>query len=199
MRMAFSTASNFFLIGCILFMLTADKKETSGIAHIIIIPVALASYFIPVSYILRVYPVHALGEIPVSLNTGIAFCGLCAAVLFMKPDTWLIRVFSSNDIGGIIARKLLPALIIFPVVIAWLWIKGEREGLFKSEEGVVLVALTYTVCFLAIIWLTARSASKIDKNDSHQKRRCGKVKSGSEPSLNLFRFKYQSPVSVMQR
>src|SRR5450759_180986 len=81
MRMTFLTACNFFLIGCILFLLTANNTKNSAIAHVIIILVAPISYFVPISYILDVYSVTELGEISVALNTGIAFCGICAAIL----------------------------------------------------------------------------------------------------------------------
>ncbi len=165
-RMAFLTACNFFILGCIVILLTVDKTKTDDLAHVLIIPVTLVSYFIPVSYILGIYSVTELTDVPVALNSGIAFCGICAVVLLIKPDTWLLRIFTDRETGGIIARKLLLPLMILPVVIAWLRINGERAGLFKSDEGVVLVALTYTVCFLVLIWLTARSVSKID-----QKRR----------------------------
>jgi PAS domain S-box-containing protein len=164
--MAFLTACNFFIIGCIVILLTVDKTKTDNLAHVLIIPVTLVSYFIPVSYILGIYSVTELTDVPVALNSGIAFCGICVVVLLIKPDTWLLRIFTDRETGGIIARKLLLPLMILPVVIAWLRINGERAGLFKSDEGVVLVALTYTVCFLVLIWMTARSVSRID-----QKRR----------------------------
>ncbi len=162
-RMAFLTACNFLIIACIVILLTVNKTKTANLAHVLIIPVALASYFVPVSYILGVYSVTELARIPVALNTGIAFCGICATILLIKPDTWLLKIFTDRETGGIVARKLLLPLMILPVVIAWLRINGERAGLFKSNEGVVLVALTYTACFLALIWLTARSVSRIDQ------------------------------------
>lgn len=165
-RMAFLTACNFLILGCIIILLTVDKTKTADLAHVLIIPVTLISYFIPVSYILGIYSVTELTHVPVALNSGIAFCGICAAVLLIKPDTWFLKIFTDRETAGIVARKLLLPLIILPVVIAWLRINGERTGLFKSDEGVVLVALTYTVCFLVLIWMTARSVSRID-----QKRR----------------------------
>jgi PAS domain S-box-containing protein len=165
-RMAFLTACNFFILGCIVILLTVDKTKTADFAHVLILPVSLTSYFVPVCYLLGISYVTKLTNEPVALNTGIAFCGICAAVLLIKPDTWLMKIFTDRETGGIVARKLFLPLMILPVVIAWLRINGERAGLFKSDEGVVLVALTYTACFLTLIWLTARSVSKID-----QKRR----------------------------
>jgi len=162
-RMAFLTACNFFIVGCIVILLTVDKTKTDDIAHVLIIPVILVSYFVPVSYILNIYSVTELSDIPIALNTGISFCALCSAILFVRPDTWLMKVFTSDKMGGIMARRVLPGLLLLPVLIGWFRIKGERAEIFKSEVGVALVALTYTGCFIWIIWRTARSINLIDE------------------------------------
>jgi PAS domain S-box-containing protein len=162
-RMAFLTACNFLLTGCIIYFFSRDKNRTADIAHILVIPVFLISYFVIVSYILGVYSATEVSGIAVSLYSGIAFCGLAASALFMKPHTWLLKLLISPDSAGIISRKLLPPLIILPILIGWFRIHGERIALFKSEEGVVLVAITYTFCFLILLWLTARSIDKIDR------------------------------------
>ena len=162
-RMDILTAVNFILLGCILFLLTRENKRSPGVAHIVIVPVFLISYLTIISYILDVYQATDLKNISVALNTAIAFCGICFAVLLMRPDTWLMKLYYSRDTAGILARKLFPALVFLPVVIGWLRIEGERTGLIKSEEGVALVAITYVFCFIILIWLTARSIDKIDR------------------------------------
>ena len=165
-RMSLSTAGSFFLLGCILLFLSVDNKKAYNIAHALIIPLILVSYYVLISYILGVYSSKEMFEVSLALNTTIAFFGICVAVLMIRPDTWLLKVFLSADTGGIFARKLLPGLMILPLIIGWFRIRGERMELFKSEEGVVLVAITYTVCFLILVLLTARSVNKMD-----QKRR----------------------------
>jgi PAS domain S-box-containing protein len=162
-RMAFLTAINFLLLSCILFLLLRNRVKASAIAHVLIIPVFFISYFTIVSYILEVDSVKEVNKVAVALNTAIAFCGICAAILFMRPDTWLMKLYNSRDTAGIISRRLLLPAILLPVVIGWLRIHGERAGLFVSEEGVVIVAIIYTLCFLIMIWQTAISVSNIDK------------------------------------
>jgi PAS domain S-box-containing protein len=162
-EMSFLTACNFLFIGCLLFLLTSNNIKASNISHIVTIPVFLISYFIIVSYILGVYSINEFSRVSGSLGTGVAFCGLVAAVLFMRPDTWLIKLLYSRDTAGIISRKLLPPLIILPIIIGWLRIYGERTRMYRSEEGVILVAVAYTTCFLILIWLTARSIERIDR------------------------------------
>jgi len=162
-RMAFLTTFNLLLISSIIFLLSSGKKRDWEITHALIIPVILISYFSVVSYLLGVYDGTDVGDVSMAFNTGIAFCFICVAVLLMKPDTWLLRVFTSDNIGGLISRRLIPVSVIIPIIIGWLRIRGERLGLFESEKGVVLVAITYTICFLVLVWFLARSVSRINQ------------------------------------
>ena len=161
-RMTLLTSCNFLLTGGILLLLLLKKEITSGIAHLLIIPVFLISYYTIVKYILDVNSVIGLSNISIPLNTDIAFCSVCTAVLLMRPQTWLLKTFTSLNTGGIFARKLIPALIILPLFIGWLHKEGDRVSLFKSEEDVILLAIIYTICFLVLVWMTARSVNKID-------------------------------------
>jgi PAS domain S-box-containing protein len=162
-RMALLTAINFLLIGCILMLLTYRSKTKAGIAHILVLPVAFSAYLVLLRYILGVNVIHGPDYIPMAINTGIALLAICAAIFIMNPDTWLMKVITANDSGRVLARKLLPTLMLLPIIIGWLRIKGEIFGLFTSHEGVVFVAAAYTVCFLVLIWFTSRSFSTIDK------------------------------------
>lgn len=162
-RMPFLTALNFSLLGAVIILFSADKKVASGIAHFLIIPVILISYFVCVSHMLGVYSAPGVNDISTPCTTGIAFCFLCAAALVMSPYTWLLKEFTSLDTGGIIARRLFPVLIVLPPIIGWLRIHGERTGLFTSNEGVVLVAIAYTVCFLVLVWFTSRFVNLIER------------------------------------
>ena len=60
------------------------------------------------------------------------------------------------------ARRLLPTLLIIPLLIGWLRLFGERTGAFVSEIGVVLVAVVYTFCLLSLVLLTVASLNRAD-------------------------------------
>lgn len=161
-RMALITAIILLNLGIILILLSTGKDRNANTAHFLIFPAAVMSYFVPVSYFLNVHELFEIDHIFVAPNTGYALCALCFAVLSIRRDTSLMNVFTSNSGGSIMARRLLPGLLILPVLIGWLRISGEQNGYYRSEIGVVLVALTYTVCFLLLVWLSARSVNHID-------------------------------------
>lgn len=178
-RMALMTAFIFLIIGFILILLSTGADRDAGIAHLLIFPAAILSYFVPVTYALDVHEFFNFNQIYVAPNTGYALCALCFAILSVRTDTWLMRQFNGDSVGSIMAQKLLPGLFILPSLIGWLRIYGEQNGYFKSEVGVVLVVITYTFCFTLLVWLSAKSANEID-----DKRR----KSEEERHLSERRF-----------
>jgi PAS domain S-box-containing protein len=161
-RMALLTAILFLITGGALVLLATGRRRAAHIAHALMIPVAMLSYMVPVSYLLGVQYLHGWYDVPVALYTGVAFCALSVAILCVRPDTWLMRIFTGGDAGGVMARRLLPGLLMIPLLIGWLRLYGERIGAFQADAGAVLVVVTYTFCLLWLIWMTARSLNKTD-------------------------------------
>ena len=152
----------FLFTGITLLLLTLEKPVASDIAHFLFFPVTIASYIVPISYLLNAFTIHELIKTPMALNSGIAFCAVCVSVYVARPETWLMKVYTSRNTGGIMARRLLPWLILLPVVIGLIRNYGEQSGLFISEVGVMLVAVIYTFGLVLLVWFTAKSVNLID-------------------------------------
>ena len=161
-RMALMTAVVFTLVGFALTLLAGGSRRAADFGHALAVPAATASYIVPLSYLLGVQSMSAVLGTPMALNTGLAFCFFCLAVFCARTDTWLMKALTGDEIGAYMARRLLPALMATPLVIGWFRLEGERTGLFSSEVGVALVAATYTVVFVVLVWLAARAANRTD-------------------------------------
>jgi PAS domain S-box-containing protein len=161
-RMAVITAALFSLYGCVLFLLAAGGRRSAGAGHALLVPVALSAYLILIGYLFNIPVLYYHMNIGVALNSDIAFFCLCIAGYCIRPRTWLMEVFTSEGAGGTMARRLLPYFLLLPLVIGWLRLKGEQSGLFGSAVGVALVALTYTACFVGILWLNAKAVNRTD-------------------------------------
>ena len=54
---------------------------------------------------------------------------MSAGILCARPDRGVMAVVSSPDAGGVLARRLLPAVIVIPAVVGWLrWLAEQRAG-----------------------------------------------------------------------
>ncbi|MBZ5589182.1 MAG: PAS domain S-box protein [Acidobacteriia bacterium] len=162
-RPALLTGILFLLTGCALGLLSTARRGAAGAAHALALAVATGGYFVTASYFLGVESIHDWLGRPVALNTGIAFCAVAAAIFAMRRDTWLLGVFAGDQAGSVIARRLLPVFLLVPLVIGWLRLFGERAGLFGSEVGVELVAVTYALLLVGLVWLAARSVNRTDE------------------------------------
>jgi PAS domain S-box-containing protein len=161
-RMALTTACVFTLVGFALVLLATGGRRAAHVAHALALLAAIASYVVPLGYLLGVPDMSAVLGTAMALNTGIAFCFLCLAVFCARTETWLMKALTGDEIGGYMARRLLPALMVTPLVIGWFRLQGERSGLFSSEVGVALVASAYTLVFVVLVWLAARAANRTD-------------------------------------
>ena len=161
-RMAVITSALFSIYGCVLVLLASGGLKSAGTGHIILIPVTLTAYLVLIGYLFNIPALYYRMNLSIALNTDIAFFCLCIAAFCARPDTWLMEVFTNKEAGGAMARRLLPSLLLLPLVIGWLRLSGERLGLFGSAVGVALVVVTYSVCFFWIVWLNARVINRTD-------------------------------------
>ena len=203
-RIALLTAVIFFLLGCGLTVLARGSRRSANIAHAIVLPAAIAGYFVPVSYLLREENIHNLLGVPVAVNTGLAFCLLCTGILCARTDTWLMSIFAAGGVGGYMARRLLPAILLIPAVVACVHEYGEQSGAYGPDVVPVLVAVLSTILLLWLVWLSARSINRTDMDAQLPASYSGssQVNAGDRGSGRLIKYVYALlavPLAILLR
>ena len=99
-----------------------------------------------------------------SLNTILTFFILYAGILSLRPKEGLMRQVTSPLLGGVMLRRLLPWATIFPLVLNWLSLQGEKLGWYSAEFGHTLRSTVMVLTFSSLIWGTARILNQIDGN-----------------------------------
>lgn len=163
LRMAGNTATIFALFGICLILMASRNRKAIALGHLLLLPITAAAYFVVTGYILQVPAFNGWLGMDMALNTSVAFVALICAAFAAYPETWFMEVFSGESFGSIMARRLLPAILILPSAIGWLRIYGEQSGFYTSGVGVALVAITYTVVLALLVWVAAHSVNKIDR------------------------------------
>ncbi|MDB5865091.1 MAG: Two-component regulatory system protein containing hybrid kinase and response regulator domain [Betaproteobacteria bacterium] len=100
--------------------------------------------------------------VDVSLPSLIALLLLTYAVAVVRPDTWLIERLTSQRAGAVMTRRLLPAVLLLPLVIGWLEVAGEGSGALDSAFGSVLQTVVTMFALGAIVLWGARRLDKLD-------------------------------------
>jgi PAS domain S-box-containing protein len=137
-------AFGFLLLGPSILLL--DTKIRAGRWMIQLLPsaVVVASMFGILDFALEPVTTHT----HISPITASVLFLLSFAVLLASPNSDLGVLIASGGSGGTLTRRLLPAAIIVPLIVAWLRWKGLTIGLYSDWTGLALMTV-FTVILLA--------------------------------------------------
>jgi two-component system, sensor histidine kinase and response regulator len=120
-QMAPNTAVCFALAA--LSLLLIDRFAAGGIwvAQIPMLLLIMLSLFSLIGYSYGAAGMYRLSSyIPMALNTAFLFHTLALGLLLSRPNRGLAAVLFHPGLGGVMARRLLPVVIILPAGLGWL-------------------------------------------------------------------------------
>ena len=100
-------------------------------------------------------PYYAFAYSSMAIHTMASLILLPVALLMIRPRRCLHQLLISRSLGGRMARRVLPATIVVPLVVGWLRLKGEEHGLYGMRFGLALFALSNIIILAAIVWWNA--------------------------------------------
>jgi PAS domain-containing protein len=160
-RMAPTSATAFVAMGLALLLLDWKTRRGHRPAQGLSLWVGMIAILAITGYI---YHATALYRIllytQVALHTAVALFVLSVAIIFARPRTGIARDLTSEGPGGVMARRLVPAIIFIPILLGWIALKGQNAGLFGAKLGFALYATATTFVFAALVWLTARKINE---------------------------------------
>jgi signal transduction histidine kinase len=170
-RMSPITAGNVMLIGLALLLLDTETRRGRRPAEWLALIVAATALITLFGYIYEVQALYRIAAYTsVALHTALTFVILCLAVLLARPRTGMMAVVTSDSAGGRLARRLLPATIILPVVLGTLRLVGQKAGLYPDQFGDALVAVAISATLAALIWSSARALDRSEAKLRHANR-----------------------------
>ena len=95
-------------------------------------------------------------------HTAVAFFVIVVSILVANVRFGFARIATSDTMGGLLSRWLLPTIPIMLFTLGWLRLEGEKAGLYEFQFGVALMVLmSIVVCVIAVAW-TAIILHRID-------------------------------------
>lgn len=162
-QMTINTASCFILAGTSLLLLDVKTKAGRMPAHYMAVAIGMLGLFSMVGYLYHVRAFYgAFRYIPMSIHTASCFLLISFSLLFVNPGQGIMQEFTSINTGGVTARRLLPLVILLPILIGYLRLWGYWLGLFSTEFGVTILVLTIVLIFVLLIAYNTRLLNKRD-------------------------------------
>lgn len=164
-RMGINTAVNFSLIGVALLLLNERRQASIWVGQLL----ALAALVISVqalvgfAYNVQVLYQFNLHTSSIAFHTALAFVVLCCGLLSLYPTQGVMQTITANLDGGVVARQLLPAAILLPLVLGWLIVQGYYANYYKPEFGMSLLVLLLIGMQTILIGQSARLLNRNDR------------------------------------
>ncbi len=106
------------------------------------------------------YGFSGINGMPV--HTAFLFLVLGTGLLWVNREFWLIRLVTSESLGGTAARRLIPVVILIPTFIGWFRVVGQDRGLYDTGLGSSMSTLAIVLLMLAIVLFYSRTIHKAD-------------------------------------
>jgi len=159
-RMSPVTAVNFILLGAALVLKYSGYFKTFQLFTIIVL---LLSFFTFLGYLFNVPAFYGIASYTrIALHTTLLFIIAGFGSLLLKPEKGITGLITSNNLGGIITRRLLPMVIIIPLLLGWLRLQGQKAGFYGTEFGTALLVLLIIIVFIGVIRYTAKHMINVE-------------------------------------
>ncbi|MBI5190363.1 MAG: PAS domain S-box protein [Nitrospirae bacterium] len=167
-RMSPVTALNFVLFGVALYYHSDDRKLA-----VVNALTAVAGAFSLLGVISALYgaiPLVPLARYTnIAVHTSIAFVLMFLGIIFSRPGYGIMKVVSDEGAAGLLARRLLPAVIALEISTGWFRLYLRDRDLVTREYGAALTTLV-NLCFVVGFFVLAARALKRSEDELREHR-----------------------------
>jgi PAS domain S-box-containing protein len=162
-RMAVNTALGMILVAIALQLL--PTRRAPRVATAAALAVLAMSFVALVGYTSGVTSLYGiLTQTQMAVPTAAALLLLGAGLILARPESGPMRVLSAADLGGSMARRLLPVVVVVPVILALGRLEGQDLGLYGTRTGVWLFVTAVVLLMVPLVWSAAKSLSRADRD-----------------------------------
>jgi PAS domain S-box-containing protein len=156
-RMPPNSALAFLFIGIALAVHDFETEAGTRPAQLLALAASLVPLQAIIGYAYGVEPMEGLAaNTRVPFYAGIAFLLLVTSLLFDRPQSGLMRVFTGPGLAGFMARRLIGAVFVVPVGLGWLFlVVGLRAGKYEALLGASFVVVSAVVVAAAVVYWNA--------------------------------------------
>jgi signal transduction histidine kinase len=162
--MATNSTVCFTLVGAALLTLDVETKrgwrpsQLAATAGLAIATLAL------VGHLYGATPLYAIDRAAgMALITALTFMSLFVGLVLARPDRGHVALLTASDLGALLARRLLPATILVPLLLGWLFIQGREGAVVGREGGTALLTITIIAALLAIVMRSVLVVRAVDR------------------------------------
>lgn len=162
-RMGGNTALLFICLGGGMALGLGQSHRTRTVSDALVLSAAAICLFALTSRLFgspSQYPLAT--NDPMLLSTAMIGVALSTATVLQRPERGVGQLLGSSASGGVLARRLLPILILGPIAIAWLTLLGVESGLFDAAVASALSVVAGIIILVVVLVGSGRAVDRLE-------------------------------------
>lgn len=151
-RMGIPASLSFTLTGLALLILSRRDHRGVRMAQALALAVCLIALLSTIGFLYGAREFYGIARYTgIAWPTAVSLLLLGVGLLCARPAEGLMAQVTADDPGAISFRRLLPALVILPLLLGWLRLAGERAGVFDAATGTGMMMLLFIIIFSGVV------------------------------------------------
>lgn len=130
----------------------------------------------------------------IALHTAVALVLLAIALFLARAEHEPAAILVADNPGGEVARTMLPAAVLVPLVLGWLRTLGQQQGLYDTQFGRALLLLSLIGLLIVIVWRLARRLSTV----ADERALAQRVSEGARAEADRFARENRATLSMLE-
>ena len=173
-RMGPPASASLLLLGVAILLLGATKTGSSwrGLIPKLTTAVALICAFSLVGYLFQARHFYAIPwRTAIAFQTTTMLVSIAVALTIVVHEQQPMRILREHSAAGLLARRVLPLLVILPPLISFLRVKGEELRFYDPGTGIALSSILMIVILVGIMWSALLVVSRHEQREREADRK----------------------------
>jgi signal transduction histidine kinase/ActR/RegA family two-component response regulator len=170
-RMGPPGATSWTIIGFACIIVSLFPVSWTRVRSLVPIMASLTAGIAFLSLIGYLYGADILYSIPmatvIALQTSTFILAVSLGLMLAVPEHGAVRLLTEAGPAGVLVRRILPALIVVPVVLGLVRLAGEQAGWYDLAFGTASRTLAEIALLLTLLWWTASAISRQSRAREH--------------------------------
>ncbi len=173
-RMGMLTALSIVLVSTSVLLTRSSKRIHYKIANYLSLSVFILSVFSITGYIYQVREFYLLSVYsPMSIQTSVSLLLFSIVLMLYNNKSAFMSTLSSKHIGGVVARLLIPFILVMPVLFGVVCLGIYHTYGYSVELSVAVVVIAFCAFFFLFIWYLSKllNTTDVTRRETEEKLR----------------------------
>jgi len=168
-RMSLSTAASFVLLNAA--VLLGVLAQRIGASQVLATSALIVSAVNAAGFLFDAEVAPRFTSIPsTTVQSAWGLLLLCLGMLFARPAAGCMTVVSDPGPAGFVVRRLLPPVIVLPMLLAWVSWRGEVSQWYDSAFALAIFAASSAVALTVVVGLSGTMLQRVERRRAAAER-----------------------------